>query len=165
MQIKTAVISAALLALSGCSKYQFTLNETVVHTPAPLYTEFQMADKSLQNCLDQTIKDHRVTSPEQLTLLNCSHAGIKTLQGLEVFRNLTHINLGNNQLNQVSALGKMGRVETLLLNDNQLKQAPELLTLPKLKKMDLSNNPDMDCRDIIQLEQSFDGELLKPEQC
>ncbi|WP_423896607.1 leucine-rich repeat domain-containing protein [Candidatus Pelagadaptatus aseana] len=165
MPIKLALLLITLFSLSACSKYQFTLNETVVHTPPALFTDFQTADKSLQNCLDQTIKDQNITSPQQLTLLSCSHAGIKSLDGLEVFSNLSHVNLGNNQLQRVQALGKMGRIETLLLNDNQLQSAPEILTLPKLQKLDLANNSNLDCGDLRQLQKSYTGDLTIPEQC
>jgi Leucine-rich repeat (LRR) protein len=154
-----------LLLLSACSQYQLTFNETVVRTPQPLLTDVNTADKNLRNCLDQAIEDQAVTAPGQLTVLNCSHAGIKTLQGLESFRNLTHINLSHNNLTSISALAKLGRIEVLLLNDNQIKSAPELLTLPALEQLSVENNPELDCRDLYQLEDILQGTIKTAQQC
>ena len=156
---------ASGVLLSGCKGYQVTLNETVVRSPAALYTDFQVTDRNLQTCLDQAIKDAAATAPGQLTQLNCSHAGIETLEGLQVFHNLQQINLAHNQLRDLKALGQMGRVQLLLLNHNKLKSIPEVLTLPKLNRLELDNNPELHCGDIQQLQQSYNGRLQLPEHC
>lgn len=153
------------LLVSACSKYQFTVNEKVVYTPAPLFTDFTTADLNLRNCLDQAIKDQAVTAPAQLTLLNCSNAGITSLRGLEIFTGLEHVNLAHNALQRAEALAAMAQLKTLILASNQLRKIPEILGKEHLQEVDLSNNPDLDCADIRQLSARFDGELSAPQQC
>lgn len=160
----TLLLTVSLL-LSACKGYQYTFNETVVRSPTPLYTDFQVADPNLKNCLDQALQDILATAPDQLTQLNCSHAGIETLEGLQVFHKLQKINLSHNNLSDIKALGLMGQIELLLLSDNQLESVTEILTLPKLQRLDLSNNPHMRCTDARQLQKNYSGELQLPEHC
>lgn len=156
---------AGSIFLSACKGYQLTFNETVVRSPAPLYTNFQVADRNLQVCLDQAIKDAEATAPDQLIQLNCSHAGIETLEGLQAFHNLQQINLSHNQLSDLKPLGQMGRVQLLLLSNNNLKSIPEILTLPRLERLELDNNSELYCDDVHQLQQNYKGELAMPAHC
>ncbi|MBR9912808.1 MAG: leucine-rich repeat domain-containing protein [Gammaproteobacteria bacterium] len=156
---------AALLSLAGCSRYQMTVNETVVYSPPSLFTDFQVEDRKLKDCLDQTIEDNRHTASNQVTRLSCTHAGITSLAGLEQFQHLTELNLGNNQLTSIEPLKFHFRLKILLLNDNRLVSAAELLQLPNLTLVDLDSNPGLACADVLQLKQSFNGQLRVPQQC
>ena len=152
------------ILLSGCSRYQMTFNEAVVYTPPPLLTAFTTEDSALRDCLDQAIKDGSVTDAGQLQRLTCSHAGLKSLKGLETFYNLKQVNLANNALSDLEPLRYLTKLEVLLLDDNQLQSAAVLLTLPRLRQVTLSNNPVLDCADLQQLQQGSAAVTL-PQQC
>ncbi len=157
------LFTATLLA--GCSRYQMTFNDNVVYTPPPLFTAFTTEDSALRNCLDQAIKDSAVTAPEELQQLTCSHAGLQSLKGIEIFSNLKQVNLGNNSLTDPEPLRYLSKLEVLLLNDNRLQSASVLLTLPRLQQADLSNNPSLACGDLLQLQQQSTVALTLPQQC
>lgn len=159
----TAVIF--LLGLNACSRYQMTLNETVVHTPPGLLTDFDTEDPRLKSCLDQIIKDGNFTSFEQVTQLICSHAGLTSLKGIEAFQGLKQINLENNKITSLKPLQYLSKLEVLKVNDNLLAQAPELLNLPKLKEVQLENNPNLACQDLLQLKKISSATLHLPKQC
>mgnify|MGYP001395178318 CR=1 FL=1 len=164
--IKTlAVTLTAAFALTGCSKYQMTVNETVVYTPPTVLTDFDTEDPRLKDCLDQTIKDLQATDLAQVTQLICSHAGLSSLKGLEAFYNIQRLNLGNNQLTELEPIKYLSKLEVLLLNDNQLVKTPELLNLPKLTRVSLDNNPAMECGDAHQLQRISSAEVTLPNQC
>ncbi|MYM65054.1 leucine-rich repeat domain-containing protein [Pseudomaricurvus sp. HS19] len=157
------MFAAALLA--GCSRYQMTFNDNVVYTPPPLLTAFSTEDSALRNCLDQAIEDGAVTAPGELQQLTCSHAGLRSLKGIELFSNLKQVNLGNNSLTDLEPLRYLAKLEVLLLNDNQLQSAGVLLTLPRLQQADLNNNPSLECGDLLQLQQQAAVALTLPQQC
>ncbi len=164
--IKTlgAALTAAAV-LTSCSKYQMTVNETVVYTPPTVITDFTTEDPRLKDCLDQTIKDLQATDLAQVTHLICSHAGLASLKGLETFYNIQKLNLGNNQLSELQPIKFLSKLEVLLLNDNQLVKTPELLNLPKLTRVSLDNNPAMECGDAHQLQRISSAEVTLPSQC
>ncbi|MGH1373884.1 MAG: leucine-rich repeat domain-containing protein [Cellvibrionaceae bacterium] len=162
------VCSLALLmcvTLSSCSKYQMTVNETVVYTPPAIITDFNTEDPRLKGCLDQIIKDGQFTELGQVTQLICSHAGLTSLEGIQTFYNLEQVNLGHNQITDLSPIKFLSKLEILLLNDNQISQAPELLNLPKLQQVRLDNNPQLQCGDLHQLQRVAEIDLTLPSQC
>lgn len=118
-----------LVALGGCARYQVTLNEQPIYSPPPLYSQFEVADESLKNCLHQTIADKQITRAEQLTQLVCRHAGIKSVQGLEVFAALEELDLSHNALRNLKPLRGLAKLRLLKINDN-----PDLMcdTVPQI---------------------------------
>ena len=131
----------ALLLVGACADYEFSVNDKLVYTPLPLFSDYLLPDTGLQDCVRQTISDEKITRAELLQALNCSHAGIRSLEGLESFTELHTLNLGNNQLSDASPLN----------------------TLNKLQRVSLEGNPDLDCN-------SVDGsrdwpELRLPQHC
>jgi Leucine-rich repeat (LRR) protein len=124
------LITLVCACLSGCAKYRVTLNEQPIYTPPPLYSDFEVADEALKNCLRQTIVDQNIARVEQLTQLICRHAGVRSLQGLEKFVALEKLDLSYNELRDIAPLQDLAKLQMLKLNNN-----PELLcdTQPKAR--------------------------------
>lgn len=141
--------------LSGCKNYSISLNDNTLYTPAGIYKDFQIADAALRDCVTQTLFDEKITRAEDLTRLNCSNAGVKSLEGLGKFFALTEINLSENALVNIDELGKLGRLEILLLNKNAIQSTAPLLTLLHLRKLDLSSNPIQDCDNLQQIKKNL----------
>ena len=154
-----------LVFIAGCSKYQLTLNEKVMYSPAPLFTQFTTADSNLKVCLDQAIKDIQATHASDVKRLVCTHAGVTDLGGLETFPEITQLHLAHNQLQRIDAIARLAKLEELSLSDNQLKKVPEILLLENLTMLDLSENTELDCSDISQFRQQHSIELHLPTQC
>ena len=129
--------------IAGCAGYSFDINENEVYTPAPIYTEFSLADAGLQRCIDQTIKDQRITSAQDLTTLKCSFSGVNSLQGISIF----------------------SRIEQLGLKGNNIEKIDELLQLTHLRYLDLTGNPVADCRTLVQLEKLITENLIHDINC
>ncbi|BFM14986.1 hypothetical protein R50073_11690 [Maricurvus nonylphenolicus] len=158
-------IIATTLLIGACSKYQLTLNERVMYTPAPLFTDFSTADRQLKTCLDQAITDAQVTSAGDLKQLICTHAGLTSLEGLEIFTGLELLHLAHNKLQSAEAIARLPQLQEVSLSDNQLQQIPEILLLEKLTMLDLTENATLNCGDIAQFRERYQGELKAPEQC
>ncbi|MEN0038814.1 MAG: leucine-rich repeat domain-containing protein, partial [Cellvibrio sp.] len=124
MHIKSLLLFCGLatsLLTAGCKNYSVSVNENVVYMPPSIFKDYQLADSLLHDCVEQTIYDLRITKAEDLTRLNCSNAGIKSLAGLDKFFALTELNLADNQLADITEIGKLGRLEKLFLTNNKIK--------------------------------------------
>lgn len=136
--------AATLVAvtLTGCGPYAFTLNEQPIYTPPPLFSDYELADRNLYNCVQQTIADRRIRDAEALTRLECTYGGIASLEGIEVFRGLRQLNLAHNQLGSTA----------------------RLLQLPALERVRLTDNPQLDCAGLAILRDR--GVMVEePEHC
>jgi Leucine-rich repeat (LRR) protein len=151
-KISFLCLSALIALVSGCKNYSFSVNDKTIYTPADIFKDYQIADAALADCVAQTILDLHITRAEDLTRLNCAHAGIKSLAGLDKFFALTDLNLSENQIQDINSLNQLGRLEILLLQKNKISQSAPLLNLLHLRQVNLSNNPIKDCNNLQQLQ-------------
>lgn len=140
-----------LVALTGCDRYRVTVNDLAVYEPPSLFSDFSIDDRALFTCVQQTIEDKGITQAEQLTVLNCSHAGIASLQGLARFTQLEELNLAGNKLSDIHVLQDTARLKRLDLSDNRLSSIGALLSLPSLDQVDLQGNPSLACNEARAL--------------
>ncbi|MBE9537699.1 MAG: hypothetical protein IMF06_01385 [Proteobacteria bacterium] len=140
----TALISALFL-VSACESYDFTVNDKLVYTPKPLFSDFDTPDAALYECIKQGIIDAKITSASQLTSLNCSHAGIESLQGLSVFNGLSHLKLSSNKIRNLAEVAGISTLEELYLDDNVVVDPVPLYQLPALRLLDLTHNTTLQC--------------------
>ena len=71
------MLPALLVLLSACESYDFKVNDKVVYSPQPLFSDFEVPDEGLRGCLEQAIADGGISAGTQLSILNCNHAGIE----------------------------------------------------------------------------------------
>ncbi len=159
-----ALLTTTML-LGGCAGYAVSFNDNPVYNPPTLFADFRLADPALHDCVQQSIEDQQVIEADQLRQLNCSSAGIESLEGLSRFTGLRAISLNDNQLEDVSALKKLSRLEMLLLEDNELRSAEPLLSLLRLKELDLRGNEALECGDARQLANHSEGDVRLPAHC
>lgn len=171
MHIKSLLLFCGLatsLLTTGCKNYSVSVNENVVYTPPSIFKDYQLADSQLHDCVEQTIYDLHISKAEDLTRLNCNNAGIKSLAGLDKFFALTELNLADNQLADITEIGKLGRLEKLILTNNKINNPAPLLHLLHLTQLELGDNPQMTCADLQQLQQNLKNQkftLTLPKQC
>lgn len=154
--------------IAGCKNYSLSVNNNVVYTPPSLFKDFSIGDTHLRACVEQTILDNQITRADDLKQLNCSHAGITSLVGLEKFHALEQLNLAENALQSVAPITNFSRLKVLILRKNNLTSAEPLLHLMALREVDISDNEKLGCRDLKQLAANFhqgDLKLTLPEQC
>lgn len=170
MQRKSIFFICALISsviLTGCKDYSVSINERMVYTPAPIFSDYKIADTQLATCVAQTIADAHVTTAEELKRLNCSNAGIKSLAGLDKFFALEELNLADNQLVDISQIEPLGRLKIVILSGNNFKNVAPLLHLLHLQQLDIEDNKQLDCADLLQLvanaEQKLD--ISMPSHC
>ena len=138
-------VCTALFLLSACNSYDFTVNEKLVYTPKPLFSDFDAPDRALYECLKQAIIDGKISSASQLTTLNCSHAGIEILQGLSTFTGLTQLKLSSNKILNLHPITALTLLQELYLDDNLVVDPVPLYQLRALRLLDLTGNTPLQC--------------------
>jgi len=154
--------------IAGCKNYSLSVNNNVVYTPPSLFKDFTIADAHLSACVEQTILDNHITKADDLKQLNCSHAGIGSLAGLEAFHSIEQLNLAENALQSIASIANFSKLKVLILRKNNLTSAEPALHLLALREVDLSENANLGCNDVKQLAANFhqgDLKLTLPEQC
>ena len=144
-RFRSCLICLFVLLPTACNSYDFTINDRVVYTPDPLFTDFSVPDKALRECLREAINDQKATSASALASLSCSDAGIETLAGLSTFTELEQVTLSSNNIVDISELGTLTVLQVLYLDNNQIIEAVPLYQLPTLRLVDLSSNPHLLC--------------------
>lgn len=148
--------------LSGCSGYEYTLNDRVVYTPPPSPTIEGISDAALANCAQQALLDQGVSKPSMLKQLSCSHAGIADLGGIDQFTGLEKLNLSDNKLETIEPLRSLPHINELYLARNQLSSIAELRDFTSLVKLDVRENELLSCGEIEPLLKIFSGLELSP---
>jgi Leucine-rich repeat (LRR) protein len=154
--------------VTGCKHYSINLNNKTVYTPPLVFKDFAIADPRLRVCVEQTISDQHITKAGDLKQLNCSHAAIASLNGLEKFYAIEQLNLSENALQSITALTNFSALQVLILRNNNLTNAEPLLHMLALRELDVSGNPKLACGDIKQFAaNALQGnlKLTLPEQC
>lgn len=134
-----------LALLGGCQGYDFKVNDAVVYRAPKPFADYSVADAALASCIEQTIADRKITAATGLQELNCSHAGITSLEGIELFAGLRALRLSSNRINDVRPLARLPELQELYLADNRIENAAPLLQLEKLRHLDLSGNTSLAC--------------------
>lgn len=161
------VISFTLLAmfLSACADYRFTVNEKVIYTPKAPFTGYSIADENLRDCVQQTIRDQGITAASQLEELNCSHAGIEDLLGLEVFSGLVRLKLSSNNIDTLTPLLELARLSELQVDGNQLISLGAIYQLPNLTYLNVAGNDELACQELANMAQRTTVKIDAPEHC
>jgi Leucine-rich repeat (LRR) protein len=95
--------------------------------------------------------------------LDCSFAGIESLEGLSIFTGLKALRLSANQVRNLVELSKIATLEALYLDDNQIIDPVPLYGLTGLRELDLSGNPNLQCPKPGNLTQVTS--MILPQHC
>ena len=144
-RLRLCMICPLLLLFAACGSYDFTVNDRVVYTPDPLFTDFDVPDEALRECIREAINDARATSASELASLSCTEAGIETLAGLATFTELEELTLSSNNIVNISELAALTVLQVVYLDNNQIIDPVPLYQLPALHRLDLSSNPGLMC--------------------
>lgn len=144
-RVRSCISCLSLLFITACGNYDFTVNDRVVYTPDPLFTDFSVPDPALRECIREAINDSKASSASEVSTLSCSGAGIETLAGLSTFTELEQLTLSSNNIADISELAALTVLQTVYLDNNQIIDPVPLYQLPALHRVDLSSNPNLLC--------------------
>ena len=139
----------AVVALVGCGggKDSNTAKITDIRLEKALSEEFPFAVSNAE-----ILYTDQVRTTQELEL---NQMGIKSIEGIQVFRNLEHLWLEGNQLTDVTALEKLTQLTYLSLHNNKLTDVKGLENFTKLEYLELGNNPDLTKAQIAELQKAL----------
>ncbi|MCV6614807.1 MAG: protein phosphatase 1 regulatory subunit 42 [Cellvibrionaceae bacterium] len=140
--IRFILAAGGLMLLTACNGYRLTLNEAPVNDERRIFSAYSMQDKALSKCVASVLDDRGSQHAGQLTQLNCSHEGVASLAGLQIFSQLRHLDLSNNRLADVRVLEQLEMLEVI----------------------DLRKNAELSCQQIEQLRAASKAKI-KADQC
>jgi len=162
--IKVASLLACLL-LAACADYRFTVNDKVLYTPDTLFSGYDIVDTGLRACVKQHVSDGSITAGSQLEELNCSHAGVVNLQGIEIFTGLTRLKLSSNAITDLAPLAEMQLLSELHIDGNQIASLSSIRLLPKLSYVNVVGNTQLNCTELTNLSEKPGLKVEFPEHC
>lgn len=161
---KPKFFGAAIVAIiTGCSRYSVSINQNVLYEPPTLFSQYDLADATLKECVRSTIAEKGLTKAEQLTQLICGPGDIANLSGIETFAHIEHLGLSRNQIEQIDVLEKLPHLKQLQISHNQIKDFSALKTLDKLVFLNSSGNNKAACGSFELPQQSL--EKVLPKHC
>ena len=143
MRIFSLFFIAVVSLLTACDRYQVSVNDRVVHTPATKLPNAPVPDPALKTCIIQTMQEQNIMDITQLQRLDCSYAGITSLAQIGLFTGLQQVNFSNNQIHDGSPL----------------------LFLTELQFANLKDNQNMQCETLTNLRKNSTVKLLLPQNC
>lgn len=159
------LLLAFAAVVAGCHGYSYTLNDREVFSPPRLFTDYRIADRALQDCVQQAIEDQSITDAAQLKDLNCSRAGIANLEGIATFTALERLGLDGNALTRVTPVASLKKLTLLQLRDNRLAGFEAALCGTPGRKLALSGNTGFRCEDLERLRACGVELVDQPAQC
>lgn len=81
-----------------------------------------------------------ISEAEKLQFLPLSNKEIQNLEGIQYFKNVTHLQLASNQLTDVTPLGELNSLIILDLQNNQIRDLSPLKNLQQLTSLNVNNN-------------------------
>lgn len=157
------ILFLCLLFIAGCQNYDVTINDTQVYGPKRLFTDFDVDDPALRECLQQQIADQRISGPLELEILNCSSAGIQSLQGLGLFAALKQVKFSDNGIRNLVEMGQLAQLEVVVLDNNDIVDPVPLDQLSELRVLELSGNAKLQCPRQDRF--AAVAQLTLPEHC
>ena len=156
-------ILVAIGLLSACGSYEFTLNDKLLKRPQQLFTDYRIDDKHLHRCIKQAIVDNNISQASELEDLNCSHAGIISINGLERFSHLRRVKLSHNKISNIDTIKTLNKLEVLHIPHNHILDYLPVLNLVQLQELDVSHNPNLKCPRKLQLKNI--KKVILPNHC
>lgn len=164
--VASLITAFYLLIASSCSnlnEYEITFNERKIYSPSALFTDYLIPDSGLATCIEQAIEDGQITSASGLELLNCSNAGIASLDGLSRFTALKGLKLTDNTLLNLVELSQLTELTELQLDGNRIVDVVPITRLPRLRRVTLSRNQNLQCTGLARFPDRV--EIVRPGHC
>jgi len=99
-----------------------------------------LEDAALKTCVQQQTATLLVKYAGQVSTLDCSTKGIKSIKGLEAFPGLQTLHLFNNDVTDISPITDLSALNILDLGNNPIGSHLPLTNLVNLKALGLSNS-------------------------
>ena len=164
--ISLLCLAVVLAILSQCSQ-QFTVsvNNQAVFDPGGRLLDQQTIDSNLQGCINLAVRQQKLISAIELTILSCANSQVGVLDNIEQLAQLRFLDLANNAISNLTPLEQLGQLSGLNLVNNVITDISALFNIVRLTSVSLSGNPGIDCEQLDALEDKLGDKLTRPASC
>lgn len=164
--ISRLYLVAVLAILSQCSQpFTVSVNNQAVFDPGGRLLDQQAIDSNLQGCINLAVRQQRLISAIELTILSCANSQVSVLDNIEQLARLRFLDLANNSISNLTPLEQLGQLSGLNLVNNVITDISALFNIASLTSVSLSGNPGIDCEQLDALEDKLGDKLTRPASC
>lgn len=154
----TFLMQKALFILLLFTLYTGVVKAQTVVVPDPIFKS------CLLNTYPQSFESNgelNIQTAEIQTIeLNCNTKGIKSVEGMQYFKNVKKIDISHNLIMKLPDLSGLNNLEELYVHDNQLDTLPGVEYMSNLRFLEIGDN---NIRNISKLEFLSNLEVLKAD--
>ncbi len=159
---------AGLAAFAACGQnYSVSVNDRAVFDPTGRLPSGEVVDANLQGCINFALAQQSTNGAgaAELPVLACPGSEVATLEGIGLLSGLRFLDLGGNNIGNVTPLEDLPLLSALNLAENPFTDAGPLLNIANLSSLNLRGNERIPCPQIAALRQRLGDNLLAPANC
>ena len=158
------LVPAAVLGACG-QNYSVSVNDRAVFDPTGRLPTGEVADPSLQGCINFALVQQDVQSAAELSVLSCPGSEIRSLETITVLEQVRFLDLGDNGISNVTPLEDLPLLSAVNLSNNAITDAGPLLNVENLISLNLQGNDAIPCSQVAALRERLGENLLAPDGC
>ena len=165
LSIKVSILSTAVFLAACSSPLVITINQQAVYDPGGRLVAGEVADPDLQGCINLALQQQGKELPSEITTLSCANAEINSLDNIRGLSGLRFLDLGNNNLSNITPLEELIFIGGVNLANNQITDIGPLFNMPSLSSVNLTGNFGIACKELEQLKYRLEANLILPRSC
>jgi len=129
------------------------LKEKTATAKIPKKNEHITIKANLEGCIKQNLIKEKVSTVSLLKSFECKNFNLssKDLKEISNFKNITRLDLSNNQIDDITEIGKLTNLESLSLTHNKLKDITPISKLKNLERLYIYKNHIEDLKPLSGL--------------
>jgi Leucine-rich repeat (LRR) protein len=164
--ISLLCLVSALAILSQCSqKFTVSVNNQAIFDPDSRLLDQQTIDSNLQGCINLAVRQQKLISATELTILSCPNSQVSVLDNIEQLARLRFLDLASNSISNLTPLEQLDQLSGLNLVNNIITDISPLFNIASLASVSLSGNLGIDCEQLDALEDKLGDKLTRPASC
>lgn len=154
------------LLLPACGQnYSVSINDQSIYDPTGRSISGEVSDSDLQGCINLAVQQQGVQDPAELTVLTCANSRIRALDNIGRLGRLRFLDLGNNNISNITPLEDLPTLGGLNLANNVITDISPLLNMQSLASVSLFGNNNIPCDQLSALRARLGNNLTAPERC
>ena len=165
MNFENLILLAAILLIGCASPIVVSINEQPIYDPSGRIRQEEVLDADLQGCINLALQQQNMNLPSELSVLSCADAQVTDLEKISQLAKLRFLDLGGNNIINITPLEELPILSGLNLKDNQIRDISPLLNMPNLNSVNLQGNDRISCSELSRLEGRSGLSVVVPDTC
>lgn len=158
---RLAALCLLALLLGACAGgLTVSVNDQAVYDPQGRIGGENVRSANLQGCINLSMQQQKVETPEELTVLSCPESEINNLENVGVLKSLRFLDLTGNAISNVTPLENLDNLSGLILARNSLRDVNTLINLSTLTSLNITGNDAIPCRQVSLLREKLGDNLI-----